>query len=57
VETIAIVCLVLLGVAVLIGGVVLFFALRKARGGVEDDEGFHRTDRTKWGGDGGGAER
>ena len=47
VATIVVVCLVLLGCAALIGGIVLFIALRRAPDGVEDEEGFHRIDKPK----------
>jgi hypothetical protein len=35
--------LIVLGAAVLIGGVVAWVAIRRARDGFEDDEGFHPT--------------
>lgn len=35
--------LVILGGAMLIGGVVAWVAIRRARDGFEDDEGFHPT--------------
>lgn len=47
VATIAIVCLVILGCAALIGGVVLVIALRRAPDGVEDEDGFHRIEKQR----------
>ena len=43
--TIVIVCLVVLGAGLLVAGLVFYIAIRKAPHGVEDDEGFHRTDK------------
>lgn len=41
------IALILLGCAVLIGGIIAFIALRRAPNGMEDDEGFHRIDQPK----------
>ncbi|MGH7944212.1 MAG: hypothetical protein ACREH8_07060 [Opitutaceae bacterium] len=46
-DSLLVVVLVALGLVVLIGGVVAFFALRKAPDGFEDDEGFHPTNKPK----------
>jgi hypothetical protein len=43
--TAVIVLLVVLGVAIVIGSVVAYFAFRKASDGFEDDEGFHPGSR------------
>ena len=35
--------LIILGGAVVLGGIIAFVAIRRARDGFEDDEGFHPT--------------
>ena len=40
-DSVVVVVLVGLGVAMLIGGIMAFFAYRKAPNGFEDDQGFH----------------
>ena len=42
-RTVVIIILIAFGVAVVIGGVVVFVASRKAPTGFEDNEGFHPT--------------
>lgn len=46
-RTLFIVLLALFGVVVVVGGIVAFVALRKARDGFEDDRGFHPTNHLK----------
>jgi hypothetical protein len=46
-DTAIVVVLVVLGLIILIGGVIAFFAVRKAPDGFEDEEGFHGTDASK----------
>ena len=46
-DAIFIVGLVILGAIVVIGGIVAYFALRKAPDGFEDEEGFHSTKEPK----------
>lgn len=44
-STVVTVLLIVLGVAALIGGIVVLVASRRAPGGFEDDQGFHQTER------------
>ena len=46
-KTFALILLALFGVAVLVGGIVAFVALRRARDGFEDDRGFHPANTLK----------
>jgi hypothetical protein len=45
--TLVIILLIVAGIVTLVGGIVTFIALRKARDGFEDDKGFHPTDRPR----------
>ena len=45
-NTVVILVLAALGAVILVGGVLAFFALRKAPDGFEDDEGFHHTEKS-----------
>lgn len=41
--TIVRILLIIFGAAVVLGGIIAFVAIRRARDGFEDDEGFHPT--------------
>jgi hypothetical protein len=44
---IVVVLLVIFGAAIVIGGIIAWVAIRRARDGFEDDEGFHPTNHSK----------
>ena len=46
-DTVVIIVLVALGVTAVIGVVVMYFAVRKAPNGFEDDQGFHSERKRK----------
>ena len=46
-DTVVIIVLVAMGVIILIGVVVMYFAFRKAPNGFEDDKGFHSERKRK----------
>jgi hypothetical protein len=46
-DTVVIIVLVALGVTAVIGVVVMYFAVRKAPNGFEDDQGFHSDRKPK----------